>query len=172
MLQMYKIDILYINYLCDQRNFNFVLEKIASTQPLTGNNPESWDSCAKFHLEERDQTGNCVPIRRRINHPLATVHSVDQCTQKTTQSHLQFAMLLNRILGCLVDRVVDFHNGGLIAAAITIIGCRKDRDDRPVVLPLVSFHDELVRPRNKVQAVNVRKLLRNVLPKRVTSSPR
>ena len=88
-----------------------------------------------------------------------------------SESYLQFAMIVNGILGRLVDRIVHFHNGGLVAAPVTIIWCRKDRDDRSVVLPLVSFHDELVRTCNKMQAINVRKLLRNVLPKRVAGSP-
>jgi hypothetical protein len=39
------------------------------------------------------------------------------------------------------------------------------------VLPLISLHDELMRTGNKIQAINVRKLLRNVLAKGIASTP-
>jgi len=80
-------------------------------------------------------------------------------------------MIMNRILRSLIDRIVDFHNSSLVTAPVAIIGRRKNRDDGSVVLPLVSFHDELMRARNKVQAIDVRKLLRDVLTKGVAGPP-
>jgi len=80
-------------------------------------------------------------------------------------------MIMNRILRSLIDRIVDFHNSSLVTAPVAIIGRRKNRDDGSVVLPLVSFHDELMSTSDKVQTINVRKLLRDVLAKGVASSP-
>jgi hypothetical protein len=40
------------------------------------------------------------------------------------------------------------------------------------MLPLVAFHDELMGTRYKKQSIDLGKLLRNILTKRVTSSPR
>lgn len=90
----------------------------------------------------------------------------------TEFKYLQFAVLVNTLFRRLVDSVVDFHNGCLISASVTIVGRGKDRYHASVVLPLVTFHDQLMGSCNKVQPVNVRKLFRNVLPKGVPGSPR
>jgi len=79
---------------------------------------------------------------------------------------------MNDFLAALLDRVIDLHNGSLITAPVAVVGSRKDRDYTAIVLPLVSFHYELMRASNKVEAVNVGKLFRNVLPKRVARTPR
>ena len=79
-------------------------------------------------------------------------------------------MIMNRVSTRLFNGVIHLHNGRLVTAAVAIIGSRKDRDDLAIVLPLVSFHDQLMSTRNKVKAVNVRKLLGNVLAKRITST--
>ena len=78
---------------------------------------------------------------------------------------------MDRILGSLIDRVVDLHDCRLVTASVTVIWRRKDRNDGSVVLPLVAFHNQLMRPSNKVQAVNVGKLFGNVLSERVSGSP-
>jgi hypothetical protein len=78
---------------------------------------------------------------------------------------------MDRIFRGLFDRVVDLHDCRLVAASVTIIWRRKDSNDGSVVLPLVPFHNQLVGPSNKVQAVNVGKLLGNVLSERVPGSP-
>jgi len=80
-------------------------------------------------------------------------------------------MIMNRIFRRLIHRIVHLHNSGLISAPVAIIWRRKYRHHRPIVLPLVSFHDELMRARNKVQAIDVRKLLRDVLTKGVAGPP-
>lgn len=58
--------------------------------------------------------------------------------------NLQFAMVMNRILGALIDRIIYLHYSSLVSTAVTIIGSRKDSDDLSVVLPLVPFHDKLM----------------------------
>lgn len=80
-------------------------------------------------------------------------------------------MLIYRILGGGIGRIVDFHNGGLIATAVAIIGRRKDGHNRPIVLPLIALHNELMGSRNEIQAIDVRELLRNVLPKGIARAP-
>lgn len=81
-------------------------------------------------------------------------------------------MVVNGVLRGLVDGIVDFHNGGLVSTPVTIIGSRKNRHYLPIVLPLISLHDELVGARNEMEAVDVRKLFGNVLSKGVPGSPR
>ena len=84
----------------------------------------------------------------------------------------KLAMIIDGIFARLFNTVIHFHNGRLVSASVTIIGSRKDRHHCSIVLPLVAFHHQLVRTGNKVQTVNVRELLRNVLAKCVTRSPR
>ena len=86
--------------------------------------------------------------------------------------NLQFAMVMNDLLVTLFHRIIHFHNGSLITTPVAIVGGRKDSNNTAIVLPLVSFHYELMCASNKVKAVNVRKLLGNVLPKRVARTPR
>ena len=84
----------------------------------------------------------------------------------------KLAMIIDGIFARLFNTVIHFHNGSLVSASVTIIGSRKDRHHCSIVLPLVAFHHQLVRTGNKVQTINVRELLRNVLAKCVTRSPR
>lgn len=80
-------------------------------------------------------------------------------------------MVVNDFLAALLDGIIHLHDCGLIAAPVAVIGSRKDSDDAPTVLPLIALHHELVCTSDKVEAVNVRKLFGNVLPKRVTCTP-
>ena len=84
----------------------------------------------------------------------------------------QFAMIMDIVFCAGVDSIVHFHNGRLVTAPVAVVGRRKDGDNRPVVLPLVAFHDQLMSTRNKVQSINEGKLLCNVNSKGVPSSPR
>lgn len=68
------------------------------------------------------------------------------------------------------QRVVQFHDGRLVAAAITIVGGRENRDHVPVVAPVISFHDELVSPGHQGQPVGVIERLRNILSESVSGS--
>lgn len=81
-------------------------------------------------------------------------------------------MIMNNFLAALLDRIVHLHNGSLITTPVAIVGRRKDSDNTAIVLPLVTFHYELMCASNEVEAVNVRKLFRNVLSKRVACTPR
>lgn len=68
------------------------------------------------------------------------------------------------------QRVVQFHDGRLISAAITIVGGGENRHHVPVVAPVVSFHDELVSSGHQGQAVGVVEGLRNILSESVSGS--
>jgi hypothetical protein len=81
-------------------------------------------------------------------------------------------VVVDGILRTLIYRIINFHDGGLITASVAIVRSRKDRDDLSVVLPLISLHDKLMSTRNEMEAVDMSELLRNVLSKGVTSSPR
>lgn len=79
---------------------------------------------------------------------------------------------MNSVSASLFNGIIDFHNRRLITTAVTIVGSRKDSDNLTIMLPLVAFHYQLMSTRNKVKAVDVRKLLRNVLTECITSSTR
>ena len=81
-------------------------------------------------------------------------------------------MIMDSVPTCLFDGIIYFHNGRLITTAVAIVGSRKNSHNLAIVLPLITFHDQLMGASNKVEAVNVRKLFRNVLAKGVTSSTR
>ena len=91
---------------------------------------------------------------------------------RCTRENLQFAVIMNDFLAALFDRIIHLHDSSLITAPVAIVRGRKDCHYAAIVLPLVSFHYELVCSSNKVQAVNMGELLRNVLPKRVARTPR
>ena len=81
-------------------------------------------------------------------------------------------MVMNRVSARLFNGIIDFHNSRLITTTVTIVGSRKHRYNLAIMLPLITFHYQLMSTRNKVKAVNVRKLLRNVLAECVTGSTR
>ena len=81
-------------------------------------------------------------------------------------------MIMNRFFTASIHRIIHFHNGGLVATSITIVGSWKDSHNGFVVLPLVSLHDELMGASNKVKAVNVSELFGYVLTESVTSATR
>jgi hypothetical protein len=79
---------------------------------------------------------------------------------------------VNDFLAALFHSIIHLHDSGLITAPVAVVGSGKDCNDAPIVLPLIALHHKLVRASNKVKAVNVRELFRNVLPKRVACTPR
>lgn len=81
-------------------------------------------------------------------------------------------MVINSVFGALIQAIVNLHYCSLIAAAVAVVGSRKHRHNIFVVLPLVSLHHELMRPSNKVQAIDVGELLGDILTERVTRSSR
>lgn len=72
----------------------------------------------------------------------------------------------------LINGIIHFHDSCLVTATVAIVGSREDSNDRSVVLPLVAFHNQLMSTSNKVKTIKMSKLLCNILPKCVTSSPR
>ena len=100
------------------------------------------------------------------------MHASRQYHQFSLESNLQFAVFMDGFLAAAIDRVVNFHDCCLITTPVTIIGSRKDGHDASVVLPLVSLHHQLMGSGYEMQPVNMSKLLRNVLAKGVSSTPR
>lgn len=87
------------------------------------------------------------------------------------RKYLQFAVIVDVFFCRLVERVVNLHNGCLISTPVAVIGSREHCHDHSIVLPLISFHYQLMRPGNEAETVNVRELLSNVLAKGVAGSP-
>lgn len=81
-------------------------------------------------------------------------------------------MIMNSLFSALVNRIINFHNSGLIAASVTVVGRREDSNDLSVMLPLVALHDKLVGACDEMKTVDMSKLFRNILPESVTGSPR
>ena len=79
-------------------------------------------------------------------------------------------MIVNGILRRRVHRVVNFHYRCLVTTSVAVVGCTKYCHYRPIVLPLISLHDQLMSSRNKVKVVDVSELLRYVLSKRITGA--
>lgn len=88
-------------------------------------------------------------------------------SRQNLKGPLQFTMLVNGLLGRLIERVVNFHYSGLVATSVAIIGCGKHRDNHSIVLPLIPFHHQLMRSCNKVEPIYVSELLCNILAKSV-----
>lgn len=59
-------------------------------------------------------------------------------------------MIVNIVFGTGLDRIVNFHNGSLVTASVTVIRSRKDGNHRSIVLPLITLHDQLMGSGNKV----------------------
>lgn len=49
--------------------------------------------------------------------------------------------------------LVKFHDGGLVAAAVAVVGGREDGHHTLLMAPVVAFHDELVSTGNESQAI-------------------
>lgn len=79
---------------------------------------------------------------------------------------------MDGILGSFIDSVINFHYRSLVTASVAIVWGREYSDNASIMLPLIAFHNQLVRPSNKVQAIDVSKLLGDVLTKSVSGSPR
>ena len=83
----------------------------------------------------------------------------------------KFAVIVNRLLAGLVDRVVHLHYCPLVAASVAVVGSREHCYHSLIVLPLVSLHHELVSTGDEVQAVDMSELFGDILAKRVASAP-
>ena len=70
------------------------------------------------------------------------------------------------------QRVVQLHDGRLVAASVAVVGRGEDGDDVSVVAPVVALHDELVRPRDQRQPVRVVERLGDVLAEGVAGAAR
>lgn len=116
--------------------------------------------------------------RKRDNHKMKhnlKSHRVDFPSEKTTKEtwyNLQFAMIMDGFLAALINSVIDLHDSSLVSATVTVVRCGKYCDDTSIMLPLVPLHHKLMRSWNKEKAINMGKLFRNVLPKRVSCTPR
>lgn len=88
------------------------------------------------------------------------------CHEKVKQNS-QFDMIMNCFLIDIGDIVINLHNSRLITTSVAIVGSRENSHHRSIVLPLITLHNKLMGPGNKMQIINVGELFCNVLPKRV-----
>jgi len=82
----------------------------------------------------------------------------------------EFAVIVDRLSCALIDAVIDLHYCRLVTASVAVVGSGEDSHDLPVVLPLVTLHDELMGSGDEVQSIDVGELFCDVLPKGVSSS--
>ena len=68
--------------------------------------------------------------------------------------------------------LVDFADGGLIAASVAVVGCREDRDNVALVTPIVAIHHKLMGTGNSCQTIRMVELLRDVLTERIAGTTR
>lgn len=67
---------------------------------------------------------------------------------------------------------VEFHDGCLVSAAVTVVGCTENRDDALFVGPAVAFCDKLVSTGDQLETIVAVELLRDVLAKDMTGTTR
>lgn len=97
----------------------------------------------------------------------------------------------------VLEVLVDLHDGGLVAAAVAVVGGREDCDDLrakkskgqhslscphrrllarrthiSLLTPIEPIHDQLMCPRHQCQPIVMVKRLRDVLPERVACTTR
>ena len=70
----------------------------------------------------------------------------------------------------VVHVLVNLHDTGLVRAAVAVIGRREYSDDMLIMTPVEAVHDELMRTRDQLQAIDVIELLRNILAEGVPST--
>ena len=75
-------------------------------------------------------------------------------------------------LQIIFHELINLHYCCLVSASITVVGRREYRHNVPLVRPVVSIHDQLMRSRDPCQAIRVVELLRDVLAETVTSASR
>ena len=73
-------------------------------------------------------------------------------------------------LQVVLHKFIDCHNGGLVTAAVAVVGRREDSHNVAVMCPVVSVHHELVGTCDSAQVVRVVKLFRDILTEGVTST--
>lgn len=59
---------------------------------------------------------------------------------------------------------INLHDGSLITTSVTVIGGTKNRDNIPVLAPVVSLHDQLMCSRHEGKTVVVIERFGDVLP--------
>jgi len=64
----------------------------------------------------------------------------------------------------VLHALVHLHDSRGVAASVAVVRCAEYGDNIPVVAPVVTFHDELVRSGDKLEAINVVEAFRGVLP--------
>lgn len=75
-------------------------------------------------------------------------------------------------LQVILHELVDLHDGGFVAATVTVVGGGEDSDNVTLVSPVVPIHDQLMCTGNARQVVRVVELLRDVLTEAVASTAR
>merc|ERR1712032_652326 len=73
---------------------------------------------------------------------------------------------------CVVHGLVDLHDRGLVATTVAIVWGGEDRHHLPVMTPIVTFHDQLMRPRDECEAIRCIEFFGDVLSEGVPSAAR
>jgi len=93
---------------------------------------------------------------------------------RCTASDVRLATTRRRIEleECVLERVVQFEDTSLIAAAVAVVWRGEDGHDLLVMRPVVAFHHELMRAGDELQVIRVVKRFTNVLAERVAGTSR
>lgn len=66
--------------------------------------------------------------------------------------------------------LINLHDGSLITTSVAVIGCTENGHHVPVLTPIISLHDQLMRSSHQCQPVVVIKRFTDVLSERVSRS--
>lgn len=117
----------------------------------------------RHHLEE-------VVGRATRHHWLASAWAGIELKAARLISKAHVVSINKRYLQGVLQMLVNFHDCGLVAAAVTVIGSREYCDDISVLAPVVSLHDQLMGSGDQCQTVVVVESLTDVLAESVTST--
>lgn len=92
----------------------------------------------------------------------------------STASDMWFASLWGRVelQERVIEGVVQFHDGSHVAAAVAIVGRRKDGHHIVIVAPIEALHHQLMGASDQSEAVGVIERLGNVMAKSVACATR
>lgn len=115
------------------------------------------------HLEE-------VVGRATRHHWLASAWAGIELKAGRLVSKVNLGTTNKQYLQSVFQMLVNFHDCGLVAATVTVIGSREYCDDISVLTPVVALHNQLMGSGDQCQTVVVVESLTDVLAESVTST--
>lgn len=88
-------------------------------------------------------------------------------------SHLGLATpgsRLELLKAVILHLLVDLHDGSLVSTAVAVVWGTEDGDHLLVMAPVVSVHDQLMRPSNQLQLIGMSEGFADVLAEGVPGS--